>query len=177
MKVLIGTQNPGKVQALENALNHFYKDFEIITINTSSGVPDEPINEQTLTGARNRVLSLEKYAKENNLDANFYCAIESGMINLYGNWYIANIAVIKDKNGYESSGTGAMFPVPNKYVSLIKEKSLGKVFDEILNAHELSKGKGGINTITHNTISRLDISESAFIMALTQFINEDLWHD
>ncbi len=32
---------------------------------------------------------------------------------------------------------------------------------------------GGIQLLTHNEISRIDLTEMAFIMALTKFINEN----
>ena len=42
-----------------------------------------------------------KDAKENNIDADYFLGIESGITNLLGKWIIINVAVIKNKNGYE----------------------------------------------------------------------------
>ena len=36
--------------------------------------------------------------------------------------------------------------------------------------------KGGISFLTHDVISRIDLTRGAFIMALTQFVNEK-WND
>lgn len=176
MKVLIGTKNPGKIEGARLALENYFENVEIIGVPVESNVPDEPVNEETYQGAKNRVDNLIKYAKENNIDADFYFAIESGISNQLGKWAIINIAVVKDKNGYESFGAGPVFPVPESLVDVIKEKSLGFVMDDLLKGHELSKGKGGVSYLTHDVISRIDITKEAFVMALTQYIN-DVWHD
>ncbi len=118
-----------------------------------------------------------EYAKENGLEYDYYVAIESGIANVLGRWEIVNIAVIKDKEGYESFGSSAGFPVPEKYVDKIIETDLGCVMDEIFNESELGKGKGGIGMLTKDNISRIDLTKDAFIMALTQFVNGDKWKD
>lgn len=102
MKVLIGTKNPGKIEGAKLALSNFFKDFEIEGIKVPSNVPDQPVNEDTYNGAKNRVDNLIEYAKENSLDIDYFLAVESGICNLYGTWMIVNFAVVKDKVGYES---------------------------------------------------------------------------
>ena len=177
MKILIGTQNPGKVQGAKEAFERYFNDFDIEGIPVSSNVSDEPVNDEIYTGAKNRVENLIKYSKDNNLDADYFLGIESGITNLLGKWIIINIAVIKDKNGYESWGTSPAFPVPDKYVKEIIDSDLGKVMDKIFNQTEIRKGKGGIGFLTHDKISRFDLTRGAFTMALTQFINNDIWKD
>lgn len=138
---------------------------------------DQPVNLEIYNGARNRVDNSMEYAKENGLEYDYYVAIESGIANVLGRWEIVNIAVIKDKEGYESFGSSAGFPVPEKYVDKIIETDLGCVMDEIFNESELGKGKGGIGMLTKDNISRIELTKDAFIMALTQFVNGDKWKD
>lgn len=177
MKILIGTKNPAKITGAKEAFEKYYEQIDIEGIPVSSDVSEEPVNDEIYLGARNRVNNLIKYAKENNIDAEYFLGIESGITNLLGKWVIINIAVIKDKNGYESAGTSSAFPVPDKYVDEIITTDLGKVMDRIFNEKELRKGKGGISFLTHDIINRIDLTREAFIMALTQFINEDTWRD
>ena len=177
MKVLIGTQNPAKIQGAKEAFERYFDSFEIEGIPVSSGVGDEPVNEEIYTGAKNRVNNLITYTKENNIDADYYIGIESGITNLLGKWVIINIAVIKDKNGYESFGTSPAFPVPDKYVQEIIDTDLGKVMDKIFEQKNIGKSKGGIGFLTHDKITRYDLTRGAFTMALTQFVNEDVWKD
>lgn len=175
MKILIGSKNPGKIAGAEQAFLKYFKDCEIEGISVSSGVSDEPVDKEIYQGARNRVENLIRYADEQKIDADYFLGIESGITNLLGKWIIVNVAVIKDKNGIESWGTSPGFPVPEKYVDRIIKEDLGTVMDAIFKEKELRKGKGGIGFLTHNEISRIDLTEEAFIMALTTFVNGDIW--
>lgn len=177
MKVLIGTKNSGKIEGARRALEKYYDNIDIEGIAVSSGVNEQPLNDEIYNGAKNRVDNLIKYANENGIDATYFLGIESGITNLLGNWVIINVAIIKDKNGYESWGTSAGYPVPKKYVKTILETDLGKVMDEIFKKHDLRSGNGGVSFLTKNEITRIDLTCDAFIMALTQFINSDVWSD
>ena len=176
MKVLIGTKNPGKIEGATEALKNYFDDFDIDGIPVSSDVSEEPVNNEIYEGARNRVNNLMQYAKDHGIDAEYFLGIESGITNLLGKWVIINIAVIKDKNGYESWGTSAGFPVPDKYVDEIISTELSRVMDKISKQKDLRSGKGGISFVTNGVISRIDMTKEAFIMALTQHTNE-IWND
>lgn len=114
MKILIGTKNPGKVQGAKEAFEYYYKDVEIEGIPVESNVSDEPVNEEIYQGARNRVDNLMKYAKENNIEADYFLGVESGITNQLGKWAIINVAVIKDKTGYESFRNCSRIPSTRK---------------------------------------------------------------
>ena len=176
MKILIGTKNPGKIQGAKEAFEKYFANIDILGIPVSSGVSEEPVNHEIYEGARTRVDNLIKYAEENQIAAEYFLGIESGITNLLGKWVIINIAVIKNKEGYESWGTSSAFPVPDKYVEEITATDLGQVMDRIFKQHDLRSNKGGINFLTNGVISRIDLTREAFIMALTQYINE-IWND
>ena len=168
MKILIGSKNPGKIQGAKDAFEKYFDNIEIQGIPVSSDVAEEPVNHEIYEGARNRVDNLMQYARENG--------IELGITNLLGKWIIINIAVIKDKMGYESWGTSPAFPVPDKYVEEIISTDLGKVMDRMFKQNDLRSNKGGINFLTNEVISRIDLTRDAFIMGLTQHISE-VWKD
>lgn len=176
MKVLIGTKNPGKIEGATEAFKNYFEEFEIEGISVSSDVGDEPVNNEIYEGAINRVDNLMKYALDNEIDAEYFLGVESGITNLLGKWVIINMAVIKDKNGYESWGTSPGFPVPNKYVDEIIKTDLGKVMDNIFQQNDLRSGNGGVSFITNGVITRVDQTRAAFVMALTQHINQ-VWND
>lgn len=176
MKVLIGTKNPGKIEGAIEAFKNYFNDFEIEGVAVSSNVSEEPVNNEIYDGARNRVNNLMNYAMENEIDAEYFLGVESGITNLLGKWIIINIAVVKDKNGYESWGTSSAFPVPDKYVDEIISTDLGKVMNKIFEQNDLRSTKGGVSLVTNGIISRIDLTKEAFIMALTQHISE-VWND
>lgn len=175
MKVIIATNNKGKIEGAKRAFEKYFEDVEVIGVSAASDVPDQPINDETFQGAKNRIKNLKSYAKENNVDADFFVAIESGMMNNLGSWMIINIAAIEDRNGIESISCGSGFPVPDKYIERIKTETLGNVMDDIFNSEDLRSYGGGISLLTHGKVSRIDITEAAFEMALTKFINGDIW--
>lgn len=175
MKILMGTKNPGKIEGAKQAFEKYFDNVEIEGIPVSSNVGDQPINEEILKGAKNRVKNLREYAINNNIEADFYVSSEAGITNLLGDWIDINAVVIEDAKGFQSVGTSQGFPIPNKYIDEIKETELGKVMDKIFSGKELGKGKVGISLLTKNEISRIDLTRNAFIMALTSHINEDIW--
>ena len=87
---------------------------------------------------------------------------------------ITNIAVIEDNDTFESYGTSPSFPVPENLVEDIINTDLSKVMDKLFVEDEERHNKGGgIQLLTHNKITRIDLTEMAFIMSLTKYINEN----
>lgn len=175
MKILMGTKNPGKIEGARQAFEKYFDNIDIEGIAVESNVGAQPVNEEILQGAKNRIKNLKKYANNNNIKADFYIASEAGITNLLGEWIDINAVVIEDSKGFQSIGTSQGFPIPDKYIDEIKETELGKVMDRIFKGKELGKGKGGISFLTKDEVTRIDLTRNAFIMALTRFINEDLW--
>ena len=174
MKVLIATKNAGKIEGAKRALLHYFNDIEIEGILVESNVGEQPVNEEIYTGAKNRVKNLKKYAQDNKINADLYLSIESGINNLLGRWMITNIAVIEDNEDFESYGTSPSFPVPDSLVEDIIKTDLSKVMDNIFEKDEERHNRGGgIQLLTHNEITRIDLTEMAFVMALTKYINEN----
>ena len=175
MKILMGTKNPGKIEGARQAFEKYFDSVEIEGISVESNVGAQPVNEEILQGAKNRIKNLKKYAKNNNIEADFYISSEAGITNLLGEWIDINAVVVEDAKGFQSIGTSQGFPIPDKYIEEIKQTELGKVMDRLFSGKELGKGKGGISFLTKDEITRIDLTRNAFIMALTRFINEDIW--
>lgn len=175
MIVLVGSMNPGKIEGAKIALEKYFENVEVSGVKVPSNVSEEPVDDEILEGAKNRVGGLVKYAKENNIDADFFMAVESGMTNRLGKWQITNVAFVQDKNEKTGFGTSAGFPVPERLVEKIKNETLGTVMDELFNKSNLHSGTGGVGLLTHGEITRIDLNTQAFVMALTQFVNDKIW--
>ena len=175
IKILIGTKNPGKIQGAKEAFEKYFDNVEIKGIAVDSEVGNQPLNEEISLGAKTRVKNLKKYAKENNIIADFYVASEAGITNSLGNWIDINTAIIEDKNGFQSIGVSQGFEIPEKYMDEIKATELGLVMDKIFSGSHLNTGKGVISFLRHNEISRIDLTRNAFIMALISHINGEIW--
>ena len=83
MKILIGTKNPGKIEGAKKAFETYFKDVEVYGIQVDSEVNAQPVNEEIVKGAKNRVKNLKKYAKENKIEADFFVASEGGINNFF----------------------------------------------------------------------------------------------
>ena len=176
MKVLIGSKNPGKIEGAKKALLNYFDNIEIEGIPVESNVGEQPVNDEIYLGAKNRVRNLKEYAKKNKKEADLYIAVESGITNSLGKWMITNIAVIEDNTDFESYGTSPSFPVPERLVKDIIDTDLSRVMDKVFTKDDERHNKGGgIQLLTHGKISRIDLTQMAFMMALTKYINEDKW--
>ena len=82
MKVLIATKNQGKIEGAKRALENYFNNVEIEGIPVNSDVPDQPVNKEIYIGAKNRVKNLKEYAKNNNIPADLFLGIESGINDL-----------------------------------------------------------------------------------------------
>lgn len=174
MKVIIATKNQGKIEGAKRAFSHFFDNVQIEGIPVPSNVGEQPVNDEIFTGAKNRVKNLKMYCKENGIEADLYLSIESGINNVLGKWMITNIAVIEDTKNFESVGTSPSFPVPERLVEKIIKTDLSQVMDEIFEKDEERHNQGGgIQLLTKNKVSRIDLTELAFVMALTRYINQE----
>lgn len=176
MKILIATKNQGKIEGARKALETYFENVEIEGIPVESNVSEQPVNDEIYNGAKNRVKNLKEYAQKNNKEADLYLAIESGITNSLGRWMITNIAIIEDNSDFESYGTSPSFPVPERLVQDVIDTNLSEVMDKVFTKDEERHNRGGgIQLLTHEEISRIDLTKMAFIMALTKYINEDKW--
>ncbi|MCI9365369.1 MAG: DUF84 family protein [Clostridia bacterium] len=148
MKAIIASKNQGKIEGARKALENFFDNIEIEGIGASSEVGEQPVNDNVYKGAKNRIKNLKLYCKENNIQADLYLAVESGISNLLGGWLITNIAVIEDNSGTQSFGIGPAFPVPERYVEDIINTNLSEVTDKIFGEDKERRNKG--RTYTNN---------------------------
>lgn len=143
MKVLIGTKNEGKIEGAKRALLKYFENVEIEGIKVESNVSEEPVNDEIYIGAKNRVKNLKEYCKQNNIKADLYISSESGIYNSLGRWMITNLAVIEDNENFESYGTSASFPVPERLVKDIIDTELSQVMNKVFTKDEERHNKGG----------------------------------
>jgi len=182
--IMIGSTNQGKIDGLKLAFEKYGDEFgkiNVIGVKADSEVADQPVNTDTLLGAKNRVKNAKKYAKANNIKADYFVAIESGIFNNLGLWQVINIAVIEDENGLHTYGQSAGFPVPNYVAKHAIKTNLSDAMDLAFNqdknvAGDRRQGKGGIGLLTDDKITRIDLTVQAFVMAIIP-IRKTFWKD
>lgn len=95
------------------------------------------------------------------------------MIELFGEWFNVNVAVIRNSNDEEFVGIGPLFSVPKIFIKEIKDNGLGSIMNKIFDKKNLKIGLGGFYNLSNGSISRIHITKEAVIMALSSCLNEE----
>ena len=106
MRVLIGSINPSKIRAVEEAFKKLkIQDVEVIGVKVDSNVPSKPIGFEILRGCENRNNFLKRYANLEKIDYDYLCSIEGGFsLDENGLPFVVTYALVEDKNGKKSTG-------------------------------------------------------------------------
>lgn len=173
-RVAVASQNPVKVNVARLAFKKMFPNlqFEFTSVDVDSGVSDQPkTDEETLTGARNRVANT--IIKEPNAD--YYVGMEGGIEVLAGDMYSFAWIVVSDKERIGKS-KGACFQLPPKIKGLIESgMELGDA-DTVVFGVENSKQKmGAVGLLTNGVIDRTNLYLTPAVFALLPFMQEDLY--
>jgi len=171
-KILIGSKNPVKVAATNDAFGKYFDRIEILPLSVSSGVSDQPVNEETYEGARNRVRRLKEINDHEILNADYFVGIEGGIAYHFEKWFAFGVICIMNNAGKIGFGTSIHFELPEKIVdSLLKGEELGLLMDQISGDQDTKIKGGAIGYFTKGVINRRDIYVQGLIAALIPFMN------
>jgi len=53
MLILVGSKNPVKIESVKEAFEKYFSNVDVQGVEVSSGVSDQPVNEDTFRGAKN----------------------------------------------------------------------------------------------------------------------------
>jgi inosine/xanthosine triphosphatase len=176
MKVAIGTKNPAKIAAVEQAFKKVWpdRDFDFIGVEVVSGISDQPMtDEESIKGAMNRAkAALEKE------QADFSVGLEGGLQKIGNQWFDCGWIVIKDREGHLGVGSSIKMEVPPKMMKYIHEGvELGKVVDIVFHVKNAKHSNGHFGLMTANAITRVEGYRDGVIAALAPFINPDIFGD
>lgn len=175
-KILVGSKNPVKIISVKEAFEKYFEHVEVIGFDVNSGVSDQPVNEETFEGAKNRALELIEKDKKENLSTDYFVGIEGGIIQLYSKWFAFGCMCIADKEGKTGFGTSAHFELPKKVVDeLLTGKELGDIMDSIQNKSNTKQEKGAIGYFTKGVMSRSELYVPGLITALIPFLHKELF--
>ena len=178
MKILVGSQNPVKIVATEEAFQNYYDKIEVLGIDIPSGVSNQPIGEEVFRGAENRATNLKKKNDLEDLTANFFVGIEGGIIKTYDRWFAFGGVCIIDKHGNKGFGTSAHFELPEKITKrLLSGEELGFVMDEIMRAENTKQKGGAISFFTNGVMNRKELYVPGIVSALVPFLNKELFNE
>ena len=176
MNILVGSKNPVKTEAVKEAFSHYFDNVKVKGISVDSKVPNQPVNNETFEGARNRALELIVINQEKKLGADFFVGMEGGIINQYSRWLAFGGIYIIDKKGREGFGSSPHFEIPDEIANeLLTGVEMGVVMDRIMNEKNTKHRGGAIGFLTKDVIGRKELYVPGVISALVPFVNEDMY--
>ena len=173
MKVIVGSQNPVKINAVKRAFKSYFDDFEIEGVKVDSGVSDQPMNEkESYQGALNRAQIVM-----DNYHCDYAVGLEGGLEELSFGTTTCGFIVILSKEGIKGVGTSARMVLPSHYVSKLKngEVELGDLISKDA-GEENYKQKGGMfGLYSKGVVPREDAYFQGVIFALSRIISSHFY--
>lgn len=171
MKVLVGSRNPVKLEAVEEAFLNYFDEVEVVGVEVDSKVSGQPINEETFEGARNRALELQRISREEGFDGKFFVGIEGGILKLFSRWFALSVMCIIDGRGRKGYGTSPSFELPENITKrLLSGAELGDVMDELTGERDTKQKRGAIGYFTRGAIDRKRLYVDGLISALVPLL-------
>jgi len=174
--VLVGSRNPVKVGAVEDVFAAHFDAPIVEGLDVDSGVPAQPVGDETFAGAQQRALALVRRNAEEDLGASFCVGLEGGITWLADRWWAYGVICLADSAGRCGFGVSPMFELPPGIESsLLGGEELGHVIDR-LSGDQGSKQKGGaISFLTQGRVTRRQLYAQGLTMALVPFLNPELY--
>ncbi len=176
MKIVVGSKNPGKIQAVKEAFTKAFprEKIEVISVDIESGVSKQPMSdEESIKGARTRAIKVKKL-----YNPDFSVGLEGGIAKIEDKWFDCGWMVILAKDGREGIGSTIRMQLPEKIVKLIKEgKELGDANDIIFGTVNSKHNQGHFGLMTNNTITRISGYRDGVISALSRFLKPKIFEE
>jgi len=173
MIVAVGSKNPIKVRAVEEAFKIYFPKIKVIDSESDSLVSSMPFgDDEAIAGAMNRARNA---IKEHNAD--FGVGLEGAYrkVSKYG-YFESPWFVIIDRKGNIGLSGGGGFLLPTIVVKKLKEgMELGDIMDEITGITNSKQKQGAIGFFTNGVIDRRKYYKNYIIMALSRFLHKDLY--
>ena len=177
MRIIVGSQNPAKLEAVRVAFASFFPEdnFEVQPVYVPSGVSHQPLTDaETLLGATNRA----RAARELEPEADYWLGIEGGLNPSpgEGNSYLSFSWVVLLGRQQVGRGRSASYELPKAICDLIRQGlELGDADDLIFGVSGSKRGSGGVGLLTDGRITRSQFYAEAVKLALIPFVNPELF--
>ncbi|TCT19915.1 inosine/xanthosine triphosphatase [Melghiribacillus thermohalophilus] len=147
MKVLVGSNNPAKV----NAVQKVFPNEQVEGVKVSSNVSLQPFSdEETLEGAINRARQCAQMDKDV-----IGIGLEGGVMELEGRLYVCNWGALADEKGNLYTAGGARIALPDEIAKELKRgKELGDIMDEYTKKQNVKHHEGAIGIFTNHLVDR-----------------------
>ena len=173
MRVVVGSGNPVKVEAVRRVFSEAFPGCEAVSADVLSGVSEQPMSEEeTIKGARYRA----KKALEGDSSALYGVGLEGGVYEQGTKLFECAWCVITNRDGEEGMGGGLRFELPPVVSEKIRAGGeLGPVMNELLKREDVKKQEGAVGVFTKNGVTRTGAYQQLVHLALMKFVSPDWW--
>ena len=167
MKIVVCSKNKAKNKAVENVIKEFINEYEIISLDTLSGVSETPMShEEGMDGCINRI----KNAINQVDDGDLYVAMEGILNKVYDEYFLCGWTIIYDRiNDKYLYGCSAQVHVPKEIISnLSKDERLSDIVAKYYNNTEEEVRNFGTNgMLTNGCYTREDEFTDSVMCAIS----------
>lgn len=182
VRVCVGSANPAKLRAVRLGLAPFFKDLELSSIETGSGVSEQPIGfDEILSGARNRARRSYNAARGG---CDLGVGIEDGLVPVAGvqTGYINLGCCVLFDGRQEATGFSSGFEYPEPCVAQatsFDRVPIGEAFDRLFAAQprrfDAGREAGNIGRLTQGVLDRAAYGSHAVMCAVVRLLHPDLY--
>ncbi len=122
VNVVVASTSPLKIKAVELAFRSFDAEAKITAINTKSGVNEQPMGDETIEGAYNRMRQIKEQAP----GADFYVAIENGLFFEDDEYIDKAVVLMSSADGAAHVETSRGVAFPTEMVRIAQERGFDK---------------------------------------------------
>ena len=171
MKIVVCSKNKAKNKAVENVIKDFFEDYEIISLDTNSGVSETPMsNEEGIEGCINRIEDAKKQEQ-----ADLYISMEGILNKVNDETFLGGWTTIYDKErDIYSYGCSAMVHVPKEIIiNLSKDERLSDIVAKYYgNTEEEVRNYGTNGMLTNGCYTRTDEFTDSVLCAISSIYSK-----
>lgn len=169
MKVMVGSKNPVKVGAVEEAFEKYWPECNVVGVEVNSGVSSQPMSEEeTINGAINRA----KASLGNN---EYGVGLEGGVCTIQDKMFECAWACVARRDEVEGLAGGLYFELPAKIAERIRKgEELGPIMEELMR-YDVKRTKGAIGVFTKGQLDRKSAYVQIVLSALIKFVSPE-WY-
>lgn len=150
MKIIIGSKNPAKIEAVKQAFS--LEQFQFDSVDASSGVSNQPFSdEETIMGAVNRATNALNLG-----EGQIGIGLEGGVHETSFGLFLCNWgALVTDQDERPIIAGGARILLPEQVADALKNgQELGPVMDRFTNKENIRKSEGAIGIFSAGLVDR-----------------------
>lgn len=175
MDVVVGSQNPVKIQAVLSGFQKIWpkETWQVKGVSVASGVSHQPMSsKESLAGAQNRAIRALKASPT----ATYAVGLEGGLEQVNGIWFDCGWCVIVDRRGIQGVATSARIETPETIMKHIQQgKELGDAIDIIFDRHNAKQAEGQFGLMTNGVVTRTDGYIQAVCLALSRYLHPEIF--